>query len=152
MVARVSASTRRYRPAPDRPLRSSISPSPAAVAYRSVHAVPSPETWIRYRVAYAFSQFSLTRRTGWDRPRSIRNHWVPGPETLAQRVWLFTSATLVAAYAALCVDEASTGRFRDSSTSSAASAVTETASGTHSTTAVPAPKATTPARNLTRPS
>ena len=100
---------------------------------------------MRYPDAYARSQFSFTRLTDWVAPRSIRSHWVPGPATLAQRVRLSTSAASVAAYGALCVDEARAGRFRESSTSLAASAVTETASGTHSTTAVPAPKAATPA-------
>jgi hypothetical protein len=51
---------------------------------------------------------------------------------------------------AALTEEATTGRPFESNTSFAASAVTETISGTQSTTVTPAPSATTLARRVTR--
>ena len=124
-------------------------PLPAPTAARSVQLTASAEVWTRYADAYADSQPSLTRFTDCDLPRSTRNHWVPGPATLAHRLWLSTSTAYEAANDALCVDEAIAGRLRDSSRSLEAWAVRETASGTLSTTAVPTPNATNP--GLTTP-
>src|SRR3954453_393688 len=92
---------------------------PRNVFVALVNVVPSVENWTVKAVAYAASQFRLTRLTAMVEPRSTRLHWF-AENWLDQRVPVLPSVAAEAGVPAHSSDEAVVGLPCETTTSAAA--------------------------------